>query len=554
MKNFKEKTIYQIYPKSFLDSNGDGVGDLQGIIQKIPYLANLGIEMIWLSPIFESPQKDNGYDISNYYQIDPRFGTMEDFEQLVEVAKTYQIELMLDMVLNHTSIEHEWFQKALEGNPFYQDFYFIRPAKSNGELPTNWESKFGGPAWEKFGDTDKYYLHLYDVSQADLNWRNPEVRKELFKIVEFWLEKGVTGFRFDVINVIGKETELVDAVFQQDEKRLYTDRPIVHEYLKEMNQATFGNDPRSVTVGEMSSTSIENCLLYTQPDRQELNMVFNFHHLKVDYTEGDKWTCGKMDFEQLKAILHSWGEKMSAGNGWNALFWNNHDQPRIVSRFIDDLTHRVEGAQMLAASIHLNRGTPFVYQGEEIGMLNPVYDGIEDYQDIESLNHYQILLEQGVSKEGALQVLQEKSRDNSRTPIPWNDGKGGGFTTGKPWIKLNSDTQAINVSRELKEGRIFPFYQQLIQLRKELPIIAYGTYHPFQPEHPNVYAFERIYNGKRMLVLNHFFAGSTEIVIPEKYLSGEVVVSNYHRSKETLQEKLSLKPYETLAILIDQAQ
>lgn len=551
MNHFKEKVIYQIYPKSFKDSNGDGVGDLQGIIEKIPYLAELGIDMIWLSPIFQSPQRDNGYDISDYYQIDPRFGTMADFEELVAKAKEYQIELMLDMVLNHTSIEHEWFQKALAGDDYYRNFYLIRPAKENGELPTNWQSKFGGPAWARFGDTDEYYLHLYDVSQADLDWRNPEVRKALFEVVDFWRQKGISGFRFDVINVIGKDAELVDALPGQDEKQLYTDRPIVHEYLREMNHASFGKTPHSVTVGEMSSTSIENCLLYTRPDRDELSMVFNFHHLKVDYQDGDKWTIAKMDFEQLKEILHSWGEKMSDGNGWSALFWNNHDQPRAVSRFIEDLTYRVQGAQMLAAAIHLNRGTPFVYQGEEIGLLNPGYTDIGDYQDVESLNYFQLLLEQGVTKEDALEILQKKSRDNSRTPIPWNQKKNGGFSQGTPWLKLGADIEEINVQKEQEEGEIFTFYQQLIRLRKELPVIAYGDYRAFQPEHPSVYAFERKDGASRLLVLNHFFSGTSEIEIPSAYLSGKVVVSNYDRKVDKLKEKIVLQPYETLAIHIE---
>ena len=362
----KKKVVYQIYPKSYKDTTGNGVGDLRGIISKLPYLEELGVDVIWLNPFYPSPQRDNGYDISDYTAVNPLFGSMADFEDLVQKGKAHGIDIMLDMVLNHCSTEHEWFQKALAGDRYYQDFFILR------DQPTNWASKFGGNAWAPFGDTGKYYLHLFDVTQADLNWRNPHVRKELFKVVNFWRDKGVTCFRFDVINLIGKDEVLKDND-QFDGKPEYTDRPIAHDYLKMLNQATFGQDSDSMTVGEMSFTDIPNCIQYSNPNSHELDMVFNFHHLKVDYDQGQKWTLKPFDFAELKTLFHPWGEEMSEGGGWSALFWNNHDQPRALNRFVDVEHFRNEGATMLAASIHLSRGTPYIYMGEEIGMLDPDY-------------------------------------------------------------------------------------------------------------------------------------------------------------------------------------
>lgn len=535
----KRKVVYQIYPKSFKDTTGNGMGDLQGIIQKLPYLKELGIDMVWLNPFYPSPQRDNGYDISDYTAIHPDFGTMADFEEMIATGQQYGIEFMLDMVLNHCSIEHEWFQKALAGDPFYQDFFILR------DEPTDWLSKFGGSAWAPFGNTGKYYLHLFDVSQADLNWRNPHVRKELFHIVNFWKEKGVKGFRFDVINLIGKDEVLHDCPIN-DGKPAYTDRPITHDYLNMMNRETFGADDDFMTVGEMSATTIENCILYTAPERKELSMAFNFHHLKVDYKDGQKWTIMDFNFEELKQLFHAWGEGMSDGNGWNALFYNNHDQPRALNRFIDIKHFRNEGATMLAASIHLSRGTPYIYMGEEIGMLNPDYDSMEDYVDIESHNAYQMLIEQGKSKEEAFSIIKEKSRDNARTPMQWNSTKHAGFTTGTPWLKVGKSYKEINVETE-KNGTIFPFYQTLIQLRKNLPIIAEGDYRAIYQDNESVYAFERTLDRQTLLVLNNFFAKEVSIPLPSKYLDGKLLISNYEDT--LIQETITLKPYQTLAIL-----
>ncbi|MDS5417059.1 alpha,alpha-phosphotrehalase [Streptococcus pneumoniae] len=537
----KGKVVYQIYPKSYKDTTENGIGDFRGIIEKIPYLAKLGVDMVWLNPFYPSPQRDNGYDISDYMAVDPLFGDMADFEEMVCVGKEHKIDFMLDMVLNHCSTEHEWFQKALAGDKYYQDFFFIQ------DQPTDWQSKFGGSAWAPFGDTGKYYLHLFDETQADLNWRNPNVRKELFKVVNFWRDKGVKGFRFDVINLIGKDEVSVDCP-ENEGKPAYTDNPIVHNYLRMMNQATFGSDDSFMTVGEMSSTTMENCVLYSSPDRQELSMTFNFHHLKVDYKDGQKWTLAPFDFEELKSLYHSWGKEMSDKDGWSALFWNNHDQPRALNRFVDIQNFRKEGATMLAASIHLSRGTPYIYMGEEIGMIDPDYDSMADYVDVESLNAYQMLLEEGKSQQEAFQIIQAKSRDNSRIPMQWDTSENAGFSTGTPWLKVGKSYKDINVENEIK-GLIFTFYQDLIRLRKEMPIISEGNYKPAFEDSKQVYAFERQFEDQKLLVLNNFYAKEVKIDLPAVYQNGQILISNYEDAE--VSEKILLKPYQTLAIYVN---
>lgn len=537
----KGKVVYQIYPKSYKDTTENGIGDFRGIIEKIPYLAKLGVDMVWLNPFYPSPQRDNGYDISDYMAVDPLFGDMADFEEMVCVGKEHKIDFMLDMVLNHCSTEHEWFQKALAGDKYYQDFFFIQ------DQSTDWQSKFGGSAWAPFGDTGKYYLHLFDETQADLNWRNPNVRKELFKVVNFWRDKGVKGFRFDVINLIGKDEVSVDCP-ENEGKPAYTDKPIVHNYLRMMNQATFGSDDSFMTVGEMSSTTMENCVLYSSPDRQELSMTFNFHHLKVDYKDGQKWTLAPFDFEELKSLYHSWGKEMSDKDGWSALFWNNHDQPRALNRFVDIQNFRKEGATMLAASIHLSRGTPYIYMGEEIGMIDPDYDSMADYVDVESLNAYQTLLEEGKSQQEAFQIIQAKSRDNSRIPMQWDASENAGFSTGTPWLKAGKSYKYINVENEI-QGPIFTFYQDLIRLRKEMPIISEGSYKPAFEDSKQVYAFERQFEDQKLLVLNNFYAKEVEIDLPAVYQNGQILISNYEDAE--VSEKILLKPYQTLAIYVN---
>ncbi|HHA7273318.1 TPA: alpha,alpha-phosphotrehalase [Streptococcus pneumoniae] len=537
----KGKVVYQIYPKSYKDTTENGIGDFRGIIEKIPYLAKLGVDMVWLNPFYPSPQRDNGYDISDYMAVDPLFGDMADFEEMVCVGKEHKIDFMLDMVLNHCSTEHEWFQKALAGDKYYQDFFFIQ------DQPTDWQSKFGGSAWTPFGDTGKYYLHLFDETQADLNWRNSNVRKELFKVVNFWRDKGIKGFRFDVINLIGKDEVSVDCP-ENEGKPAYTDKPIVHNYLRMMNQATFGSDDSFMTVGEMSSTTMENCVLYSSPDCQELSMTFNFHHLKVDYKDGQKWTLAPFDFEELKSLYHSWGKEMSDKDGWSALFWNNHDQPRALNRFVDIQNFRKEGATMLAASIHLSRGTPYIYMGEEIGMIDPDYDSMADYVDVESLNAYQMLLEEGKSQQEAFQIIQAKSRDNSRIPMQWDASENAGFSTGTPWLKAGKSYKDINVENEI-QGPIFTFYQDLIRLRKEMPIISEGSYKPAFEDSKQVYAFERQFEDQKLLVLNNFYAKEVEIDLPAVYQNGQILISNYEDAE--VSEKILLKPYQTLAIYVN---
>ncbi len=533
---FKNKVIYQIYPKSYLDTTGNGIGDIQGIISKLDYLADLGIDMIWLNPIYPSPQRDNGYDISDYTAIDPVFGTMTDFDRLIAAAKQRGIDVMLDMVLNHVSIEHEWFQKALAGDTYYQDFFFIQ------DTPTDWVSKFGGNAWAPFGDTGKYYLHLFDVTQADLNWRNEHVRKALFEVVNFWREKGVYGFRFDVINLIGKDTLLKSNPVNEG-KAEYTDKPLTHDYLHMLNRATFGQDEASITVGEMSSTTIDNCILYSQPNRHELSMAFNFHHLKVDYADGQKWTKSPFDFQALRILFHSWGQQMSDGHGWNALFWNNHDQPRAINRFIDYKNFRIKGATMLAASIHLSRGTPYIYMGEEIGMIDPDFKDMSDYVDVESKNAYQKLLENGLSHEQAFEIIQIKSRDNARTPMQWDNTANAGFSTGQPWLATGNH-QEINVEND-KDGEIYSFYKQLIALRKSDELIAEGSYQAAYQDSDTIYGFIREFGDRKLLVLNNFSNQVVNFDILTEFKNSEILINNYSAYTEN-----NLHPYQAIAFLI----
>lgn len=542
-----QQVIYQIYPKSFYDSDGDGIGDLRGIIQKIPYLQKLNVDMIWFNPFFVSPQNDNGYDIADYYRIDPTFGTMSDFKELVAKLKAVGIGVMLDMVFNHTSTQHEWFQKALGGDPKYQKFYYLRPAKADGSLPTNWESKFGGPAWAPFGETDLYYLHLYDETQADLDWHNPAVRQACAEVVNYWREQGVQGFRFDVINVTGKATTLVDAPAGVASKTLYTDTPVVHDYLKELNAASFGQDPDSITVGEMSSTTVKNSIGYTNSANHELSMVFNFHHLKTDYVDGRKWSRMPFDFPRLKGLLDDWANGMNAGNGWQALFWNNHDQPRALNRFGDAGKYRVKASEMLATVIHLLRGTPFIYMGEEIGMTDPDYQTMADYVDVEALNAYRALVRSGYSHADALTIVKTKARDNSRTPMQWDASAKAGFTTGRPWLRPTNQA-TINVEDELAHGEIFNYYQQLIHLRKTLPIVADGAYKTWRLDDDQVFGYWRVLGKQQLLVLNNFYGNATMVDLPAEMTAAKILLSNY--ADTVVQPKLVLRPYQSIALLL----
>ena len=498
MEGFKASAVYQIYTKSFQDSNGDGLGDIRGVISRLDYIKELGADYIWLTPFFKSPLNDNGYDVSDYLSVDPVFGTMEDVEELIAQAEARGIGCMFDMVFNHTSTEHAWFRKALAGDPEYMDYYIFRDGEPDMP-PTNWESKFGGSAWEYVPHLKKWYLHLFDVTQADLNWDNPKVREELKNVIRFWKNKGVKGFRFDVVNLISKP-EAFENDYAGDGRRFYTDGPHVHEYLQELTRDT--GIASMVTVGEMSSTSLENCIRYSRPEDKELTMCFNFHHLKVDYKDGDKWKLKEPDLGELKRLFTEWQEGMEEAGGWNAVFWCNHDQPRAVSRFGDDRKYWKESAKTLAIVAHMFRGTPYVYQGEELGMTNPRYSDISQYRDVESINYYKILQERGASKEEALAVLGERSRDNGRTPMQWKAGPNAGFTDGEPWIGIPENHSYINVEEENKdEDSILSCYKKLIWLRKEHRVIAEGDIGFIYRDHPQVLAYRRRTEEEELIVL-----------------------------------------------------
>lgn len=551
MQDLKNKVVYQIYPKSFKDSNGDGFGDLKGVVEKLDYIKKLGVDYIWLTPFYISPQMDNGYDIADYYKIDSRYGTMEDFEELVRESKKRNIDLMLDMVFNHTSTEHEWFKRALKGEQKYKDYYIFKKGKKDGKCPTNWQSKFGGSAWEYVNELDEYYLHLFDITQADLNWENPKLREEIYKVVNFWIEKGVKGFRLDVINLISKEDKYEDDLVG-DGRRFYTDGPRIHQYLKELNNNTFGKYDDIITVGEMSSTNIENCLKYSNPDEKELSMVFNFHHLKVDYQDNNKWNIKDFDFIQLKSLFEEWQNSMIEGNGCSALFWCNHDQQRINSRFCDVKNYHKESSKMLANAIHLMNGVPYIYQGEEIGMTDPEFDNIDKYKDVESINYYNTHMKEGKKEEEILHILKRRSRDNSRTPVQWNDSNNSGFTEGIPWIDVASNYNDINVEKSLDDkDSIFYYYKKLIEIRKSEPIIREGSFKLLLKNHSKVYAYERKLNNESIIVVNNFYSENCTInlidELDNRFKDYKVLISNYDFNHNNLRE-INLKPYEAFVI------
>lgn len=545
MNDFKKKVVYQIYPKSFKDTNGTGTGDLKGVIEKLDYLQTLGVDYIWLTPFYVSPQNDNGYDVADYYNIDPSYGTMEDVENLIAEAKKRNIYLMMDMVFNHVSTEHIWFKKAMAGEEKYLNYFFFKQGKVNNQPPTNWNSKFGGPAWEYVEKFDKWYLHLFDKTQADLNWENPEVREEVKNIVRFWMEKGVKGFRFDVINLISKAGFEDDFSVDGDGRSFYTDGPRIHEFLQELARDSFAKDKDIITVGEMSSTTMENCYKYAGEKTGELSMVFTFHHLKVDFMGNEKWVLVPTDFMKLKQLIFDWQINMEKNNAWNAVFWCNHDQPRVIPRFGSDDKYHKESGKMLATLIHCLRGTPYIYQGEEIGMTNPHFKSIEQYRDVESLNHYQILQDKGMTKEQALMILDVHSRDNSRTPMQWDDSINAGFTTGTPWIQTADNYTEINVKNSLEDkDSIFYYYQKLIQLRKNYDVIAYGDIKPLLREDKRVFAYERNYKGQKLIVICNFYPTTYEIELPYDLSNYKCILNNY--KNEAKAKKIALKPYETL--------
>ncbi|WP_333497029.1 alpha,alpha-phosphotrehalase [Kluyvera sp. CHPC 1.251] len=530
--------IYQIYPKSFQDTTGSGTGDLRGVTSRLDYLQKLGVDAIWITPFYVSPQVDNGYDIANYTEIDPSYGTIDDFDQLVAEAHKRGIRIVLDMVLNHTSTHHAWFKESLNKESPYRQFYIWRDGTPDTP-PNNWRSKFGGNAWQWDAASGQYYLHLYATEQADLNWENETVRAELKKVCEFWADRGVDGLRLDVINVISKDQSFPDD-HQGDGRRFYTDGPRAHEFLQEFSRDVF--TPRGLmTVGEMSSTTLENCQQYASLDGKELSMTFNFHHLKVDYPGGEKWTLARPDFVALKSLFNHWQQGMH-NRAWNALFWCNHDQPRIVSRFGDEGEHRVTAAKMLAMVLHGMQGTPYIYQGEEIGMTNPHFTTIEQYRDVESHNMYNELLAQGRDADELLAILASKSRDNSRTPMQWDASPNAGFTEGKPWIGVSHNYAEINAERALAEpDSVFYAYQQLIALRKSEPVLTWGDYQDLLPEHPSLWCYRRQWQGQTLLVAANLSGEPQAWEPPAGSTDGEVLMSNYDTPAG-----MTLRPFEAI--------
>lgn len=550
-KWWKESIVYQIYPRSFKDSNGDGIGDLNGITEKMGYLQELGINVLWLSPVYESPNDDNGYDISDYQAIMKEFGTMEDFDRMLKAAHDHGIKLVMDLVVNHTSDEHPWFVESRKSmdNP-YRDYYIWRPAK-DGKKPNNWGSCFSGPAWEFDEETQMYYLHLFSKKQPDLNWDNPKVRQEVFDMMNWWLEKGVDGFRMDVISLISKEPDLPDATAGINGYASFNapaNGPHVHEYLQEMREKVL-NNADTITVGECSGVTLEEAKKYARSDGKELNMVFQFEHMDVDADGSNKWTKKKMDLRDMKSVLTKW-QKGLEDIAWNSLFWENHDQPRSVSRFGNDSPeYREISAKMLATCLHMMQGTPYVYQGEELGMTNAPFASVDQFRDLDSINAYRELVEEQnvFTAEEMMSFLRYKSRDNARTPFQWDDSENGGFTTGEPWIMVNPNYTEINAKNQLEDpDSVFHYYQKLIQLRKEKELIVYGIYDLLLPESKEIYAYTRTLGDEKLITICNFSEQEVEMEIPEEFLEGNYLISNY--PEQGICSKMTLRPYEAFVI------
>ena len=549
---WKESVVYQIYPRSFCDSNGDGIGDLNGITGKLDYLKELGIDVIWLSPVYKSPNDDNGYDISDYQAIMDEFGTMEDFDRMLATAPEKGIKIMMDLVVNHTSDEHKWFIESRKStdNP-YRDYYIWRPAKEDGSLPNNWGSCFSGPAWEYDKTTDMYFLHLFSKKQPDLNWDNPAVRQDVFDMMNWWLKKGVDGFRMDVISLISKEPGLPDkepGINGYATFNVSANGPHVHEYLQEMRQKAL-NNADTITVGECSGVTLEEAKKYARSDEKELNMVFQFEHMDVDSDEkAGKWTTRKMDLRNLKKILTRW-QKGLQDIAWNSLYWENHDQPRSVSRFGNDSDeYREISAKMLATCIHMMQGTPYVYQGEELGMTNCPFNTLDNFRDLESINAFHELTEQGkMTEEDMMAAIGYKGRDNARTPMQWDDSAYAGFSTANPWIMVNPNYTKINAKDQInREDSVFKYYQKLIKLRHESELIVYGTYDLILDDDKDIYAYIRTLGDEKLIVYCNFSENTREVELPEEFTNGKVLISNYIDAK--VNHKITLRPYEAIVI------
>lgn len=551
-KWWKESVVYQIYPRSFMDSNGDGIGDIRGITSKLDYLKELGIDVIWLSPVYQSPNDDNGYDISDYQAIMQEFGTMEDFDEMLKASHERGIKIMMDLVVNHTSDEHRWFVESRKSkeNP-YRDYYIWREAK-DGREPNNWGSCFGGSAWQYDETTDMYFLHLFSKKQPDLNWDNEMVRKEVFDMMAWWLEKGVDGFRMDVISMISKVPGLPDGPKNKD--ALYGDfgpsvinGPHVHDYLKEMRREVLSKFD-TITVGETSGVTVEEAVKYAADDESELNMVFQFEQNDLDGGEYGKWNLKKIDLPALKAVLNRWQTYLE-GKAWNSLYWSNHDQPRSVSRYgNDEDPYRELSAKMLGTCLHMMKGTPYIYQGEELGMTNVPFAAIDEFRDIESINAYREFTENDIiAPEEMMKYLNYKSRDNARTPMQWSDDKNGGFTKGTPWIKVNPNYTKINAGEQMeREDSVFHYYQKLISLRKKEPVIVYGTFELLMPEDEDIFMYTRTYEQEKLLVICNFSQKERELEIPEEWQKGTVLLGNYKDA--AVGRKMCLRDYEAIVI------
>jgi oligo-1,6-glucosidase len=553
-KWWKESVVYQIYPRSFYDSNGDGIGDLRGIIQKLDYLKGLGVDVVWLSPVYRSPNDDNGYDISDYRDIMPDFGTLADWEEMLAAMHRRGIKLVMDLVVNHTSDEHPWFVEARKSkdNP-YRDYYIWRPAV-DGHEPNNWKSHFSGSAWQFDPATGEYYLHLFSKKQPDLNWENPRVRQEVYALMQYWLKKGVDGFRMDVINMISKAPSLPDVPNPSNERYLYggmyfLNGPRMLEFFNEMKQAVLSHYDL-LTVGETPGVTTQDVIAITNEDNGYLSMVFQFEHMGLDSKPGDsssRESIVKWKLADLKEVTTRW-QKDIEGKGWNSNYLNNHDQPRQVSRFGNDGPFRVESAKLLGTFVHMLQGTPYVYQGEEIGMTNVAYPSIEDYNDIETVNLYHELVdEKGADPQATLALLHAKSRDNARTPVQWNAAANAGFTTGKPWLKVNPNYPQINVESALADpDSIFYYYQKLIHLRKSIPVMVYGVYDLILPDHAQIYAFTRTFAGECLLVLLNFSQDSASCDLPDGITlsAANLLIANYPVTSPSDARSLTLRPYE----------
>ncbi|WP_213496094.1 glycoside hydrolase family 13 protein [Lactococcus formosensis] len=529
---WQEAVMYQIYPRSFQDSNGDGIGDIKGIISRLDYLEKLGITGIWLSPVYKSPNDDNGYDISDYEAIMAEFGTMSDMETLILEAEKRGIKIIMDLVVNHTSDEHPWFIEASKSEENkYRDYYIWRDAPADGGLPNDLKSIFGGPAWQWDETAGQYYLHLFSKKQPDLNWENEALRQAVYEMMNFWIDKGIGGFRMDVIDLIGK----------QPDEGITGNGPKLHDYLKEMHQATFGGK-NLLTVGETWGATPEIAKQYSNPANKELSMVFQFEHIGLDEAEGQtKWDLIPLEIPKLKEVFSKWQTELG-DEGWNSLFWNNHDLPRIVSRWGNDKEYRVESAKMLAILLHMMKGTPYIYQGEEIGMTNNPVTDIEQIDDIESRNMYFERLEEGYSKEAILHSINAKGRDNARTPMQWSNAKTAGFSTGHPWLAINPNYEKINVEAALEdENSIFYTYQKLIALRKENPIIVWGEFELLKDTAEEVFAYIRSYKGENWLIVANFTANENQF--SSSYEVKEEVIHNYPDAIDNVKE-IVLKPYE----------